>query len=138
MNKIAHIGKSYAAEASLRRDSCRRRLSRITGKSRKMARTIHFRNIFTVLLAAAGIGGVAKADVAIWTNTGGKWGNPSNWTDSVGTMLTVAPTNAASHFEVKMVSPGTTGQRYPIDTGKAGGSSSSSYLLPEEGHPLRA
>ncbi len=84
-----------------------------------------------VLLAAAGIGGVAKADVAIWTNTGGKWGNPSNWTDSVGTMLTVAPTNAASHFEVKMVSPGTTGQRYPIDTGKAGGSSSSSYLLPE-------
>ena len=87
-----------------------------------MAKAIHVRKICVVLLAAVGIGGMAKADVAIWTNltTGTQqWGIPENWTDAEGNVLTVAPTNGT--HDIRLPAIDADGSRRTIYTGSLTG-----------------
>ncbi len=101
-----------------------------------MEKAIHVRKICVVLLAVVGIGGMAMADVAIWTNlTAGaqQWGIPENWTDAEGNVLTVAPTNGT--HDIKLPAIATDGSRRSIITGSLTGSNANTYLEPPAVNP---
>ena len=94
------------------------------------------RNSFAMAACVCALAANATTEV-VWTNgnvsASYQWGEPANWTDAGGTVLTVAPTNAADEFVVSLCAPKTaagvrTQSTKYLTTGGLTGSDSSSKL----------